>query len=152
MRALIVVVFAALLGGCTAEEGAFAFQRGEVALDPYFKEYREVVAGSHSKLFEVPVEAQASVVNVTVQLDARTNGLPVPDATPARLRVQLVDPSGATLREAELDARTPAASLVLEDAPPGLYQVRIDGFGASQDLEGETYGSGYVVMVEVAYG
>lgn len=151
MRALATLVLLALAAGCTGEDGSFAFQRDEVAREPYFKEYREVVSGSHSRLFEVPVDSPANLVNVTVVLDARSNGLPVPEAAPTRLTVRLLDPAGATLREAQLDARQSAASLVLENAAPGLYRVQVDGFGASQDLDGETYGSGYEVRVDVGY-
>lgn len=151
MRALLAVASLALLAGCTGEDGAFAFQRGEAALDPYFMEYREIVAGSHTKLFDVPVDAAANLVNVTIQLDGRTNGLPIPDAAPAQLRAQLLSPAGVVLREAALDVRAPVANLLLQDAEPGLYHVQVDGFGASQDLDGHTYGSGYVVTIDVGY-
>lgn len=151
MRALVAVVLAVFAAGCAGEEGSFAFQRGDAALEPYFMEYHEIVSGSHSKVFDVPVDAPASLVNVTIVLDTRSNGLPVPDAAPARLTVRLVDPAGATVGEAELDAQESAANLVLEDAAPGLYRLQVDGFGASQDVDGATYGSGYVVTVDVGY-
>ena len=150
-RVLLALVLPALLAGCTGEDGAFGFQRADAVLEPYFHEYREIVAGSHAKLFDVPVDATPNVVNVTILLDPRTNGLPVPDASPAQLTVRLLDPSGAPVREATLDTRTPAASLVAEDLAPGLYKVEVEGIGVSQDLDGQTYGSGYVVTIDILY-
>lgn len=151
-RILLALVAPAILAGCTDPDGGgFGFQRGEAGLEPYFQEYREIVAGPHAKLFDVPVDASLNLVNVTVQLDSRTNGLPVPEASPAQLEVRLLDPAGVAVREAVLDTRTPTVSLVAEDLAPGLYKVEIEGVGFSQDLDGQTYGSGYVVTVDVAY-
>lgn len=151
-RPLVLALLAVTaLPGCASDEGAFSFARDASPLEPYYRESREVLSGEHAKVFDVPVEALARLVNVTVELDARRNGLPMPDATLARLDVRLVDPAGAILREARLDPRTPAASLVAEDVPPGLYRVEVEGFGASQDFEGQTYGAAYVLAVEVVY-
>jgi len=128
------------------------FQRGEAPPEPYFAEHRETVSGAHAKRFDVPVQAQANVVNVTVALDARTHGLPLPEVAPAQLSVRLLGPDGAAVREATLDMRAPEASLVAEALAPGLYKLEVKGNGFSQDLDGRTYGAGYVVTIDIAYG
>lgn len=150
MRVALLVV-PLLLAGCTGPEGAFSFSRSGDPLAPYFQEYHEVVAGEHAKSFDVPVDAQARRVNVTLQLDSRTNGLPVPGAPPAQLDARLVAPDGTIVREARLDARAPEAALAVEDVAPGMYRLDVEGFGASQELDGQAYGAGYVVTIEVAY-
>lgn len=150
MRFALLAV-AVALAGC-ADPGGFGFSRETgTQLDPYFHEYREVVAGQHAKTFDVPVDAPAALVNVTMLLDARTHGLPVPDASPAQLDVRLLDPTGAPVKEARVDARAPQASLVATDLAPGLYRVEVEGFGASQQLDGQEYGAGYVVTIEILY-
>lgn len=152
MRLALALAFAlSLTAGCAEEGGGFRFSRANEPLEPYFQEYHEVVAGEHLKRFDVPVDAPARLVNVTVQLDSRTNGLPVPGTPAAQLTARLLDPAGAVVREATLDTRTPVASLVAENAEPGLYALEVEGFGAAQDLDGETYGAGYVATIEVLY-
>lgn len=150
-RALALVLVSLALAGCASEEGAFGFQGATGPMEPYFREYREVIAGQHAKRFDVPVDAPATLVNVTILLDARTNGLALPEVAPARLDVRLLDPAGALIGEAQLDARRPQAELLAGPLEPGLYAVMVEGFGASQDLEGDDYGAGYVVSVEIVY-
>lgn len=151
VRALLLLAVALLLAGCTAKE-PLAPLRGETpAPDPYYKEHRAIISGQHDEEYPVPVEAGAREVNVTLALDARTQGLPVPEAAPARVRLEILDGAGARLGEATLDADQPTASLVLELAA-GDYVARVSGVGASQAVQGEDYGAGYLLSVEVLYG
>jgi hypothetical protein len=140
-----------LLAGCTGSD-ALGFAEGEPGpREPYYKEHRGLVAGEHAARYELPVEAGAEMANVTVLLDARTNGLPLPDAAPASLQVALLAPDGARVREAELDAQNPRAVLALEGPPAGLYVVEVRGLGAAPEVDGRTYGAAYVVGAEVLY-
>lgn len=153
MRRLAWILAPLLVAGCASSEGVGFAGRNALPPDPYYKEYRELIAGEHHETFRVPVEEGARLVNVTVTLESRTNGLPFPAATPASLRIALLAPDGATeISNATLDAQSPAASLVVEDLPgAGTYTVRVDGFGAAQPVEGETYGAAYILTTEVLY-
>ncbi len=46
-----------------------------------------------------------------------------------------------------MEVRTPPALAALGLA----YHVELKGFGASQELDGTTYGAGYVVSIEILY-
>jgi len=151
-RALLsTLVLPLLLAGCASEGGGFGFQRADAPPDPFYKEHRAVVSGPHEKLFDVPVDARAALVNVTVALDARTSGLAAGAVSPAQLELRLLDPAGAPLAHARVDAREPQARLVVEDVAPGLHRVEVKGLGAAQDLDGKTYGASYLLTIEILY-
>lgn len=149
---LVVALFAALLlAGCTAPQ-ELRFQRGEEAPEPYYKEYREPLAGEHHKTFIVPVAEGARHLQLGVALESRREGLPLPGVAPASLRVVLVGPDGIVVDEGRLEFG--GEPLVLDVPGPlaGAHEVRVDGFGASQDVEGGSYGAGYRLTAEVVYG
>lgn len=148
---LAAVAMIPLVAGCTSSNG-IALGGDDMPPEPYYKEYREDVSGSHLKLFEVPVGSPARLVNATVMLDARMHGLPVPGTTPAQLDVRLLDPDGAPLREVRLDPQHPEASLVLEDVMrAGTYLLEVRGVGASEEVDGSRYGAGYLASIEIVY-
>lgn len=150
MRAALVLV-PLLLAGCAAPEG-LGFAGGDDApRDPYYKEHREVVSGAHNKTFDVPVDVRAALANVTIALDARTNGLPLPESAVAQLDVVLLSPGGEPLGGTAIDMQHRSASLLVEDLAPGTYHVRVSGFGAAPELDGRTYGAGYLLTIEVVY-
>jgi hypothetical protein len=151
VRVLLVLALAlaVALPGC-ASEGGLGFQRDQLPPDPYYKEYRELLAGEHHKDFAIPVDQQAAQVLVEVALTNRDQGLPLPQA-PASLQVRLLAPDGTVLDEAQLDATRSEATLVVEDLAPGRYLARVDGIGASQDLDGRPYGAEYLLTVEIVY-
>jgi len=140
-----------LLAGCVGGDGLGLAGGSDATREPYYKEHREVVSGEHARAFEVPVDAAGSLVNVSIVLAARTNGLPLPDASFARLDVTLLDPAGEAVERAVLDARTPSASLVADGLAPGDYLVEVKGVGAAPEADGRTYGASYVLTIEVAY-
>lgn len=141
-----------LLAGCASSEGGLGFAGGDDApRDPYYKEHREVVDGAHNKTFDVPVEAGATLTNVTITLDPRTNGLPLPESAIAQLDVAVVSPEGEALGGAVIDGQHPRASLLLADLEPGVYHVEVRGFGAAPELDGRAYGAGYLLAIEVLY-
>lgn len=150
MRWALVLV-PLLLAGCASPEGIGFSGDADAARDPYYKEHREVVSGAHNKTFDVPVEAGATLTNVTIALDARTNGLPLPDSAVAQLDVVLLSAAGEALHGATIDGQHPRASLLVADLPPGLYHVEVKGFGAAPELDDRTYGAGYVLTIEVVY-
>lgn len=153
MRIALVAVWAAILtAGCASQDGGgLGFAREGATPDPYYKEYHELLAGEHHKVFELPVEGGARLLDVGATLEARTNGLPIPDAAPARLRIALLSPAGAELAIAELDPQTTTRNLTVVTPEPGVYLLRVDGFGASQPVEGEAYGASYALVAEVLY-
>lgn len=144
---LLPLVFA----GCASSDG-LGFTGGDDApRDPYYKEHREVVSGAHNKTFDVPVDAGATLTNVTITLDPRTNGLPLPESAVAQLDVALFSPEGEALHAAAIDGQHPRASFLVSDLEPGVYQVEVRGFGAAPELDGRAYGAGYVLAIEVLY-
>lgn len=149
MRALALLAVLAL-AGCASPEG-IGFARDAAIPDPYYKEHRELLAGEHHRVYEVPVIEGARELRLQATLDARTNGLPVPDAAPASLRVALLAPDGTELAVAELDPRNPQGNMTVTAPSPGVHLVRVDGFGASQPIEGEEYGAAYDLVAEVIY-
>lgn len=151
MRALPFVAVALLAAGCTSSEGGLGFGAGTLPPEPYYKDYRELLAGEHHKDFPLPVEQQARAAIVTVVLQTRDQGLPLPGASPATLTVRILAPDGAILEEAQLDAQRTNASLALDDLAPGRYLARVDGFGVSQDLDGQAYGAEYLLTAEILY-
>jgi len=146
----LALALAIFLAGCASSDG-IGFARDDVAPDPYYKEQRELLAGEHHKVFEVPVLDGARILDVVAALEARSNGLPLPDAAPARLRVALLAPDGAELGFLELDAQRATGNLTVVTPAAGIYLVRVDGFGASQPVEGEEYGASYRLVSEVVY-
>lgn len=147
---LLVVLATLALAGCASPDG-IGFARDATLPDPYYKEIHELLAGEHHEVYELPVVEGAKSLNVTATLDTRTNGLPLPDAAPARLRVSLLAPDGSELAFAELDPQRPSANLTIEAPGPGEHLLRVDGFGASQPVEGEAYGASYALAIEVLY-
>ena len=147
---LVALLACALLAGCASPEGG-VFARDDALPEPYYKEHSELLAGEHHMVYEVPVEAGAKILDVVATLDARTHGLPLPDAAPARLRVALLAPDGAELAFAELDPQNARGNLTVVMPDAGIHLVRVDGFGASQPVEGEAYGASYTLVSEVAY-
>lgn len=151
MRVLVLLVVASAFAGCTAGEGLGLGGGAEDGRDPYYKEWRSFVDGSHMKLYEIPVEAGATVLNVTVLLDPRTNGLPLPDLVLARLDLSLSDPAGAPVVEGEVDVQRRVASLVVQDPVPGTYIAQVSGLGTSEEIDGARYGDAYTLTAEVTY-
>lgn len=147
---VLALALALALPGC-ASEGPLGFQRDETAPEPYYKEHRELLAGEHHKDFPVPVDAATQHVSIRAELDTRDQGLPLPGTVPASLRLALLAPNGTAIAEATLDAGHPNATLEAEDLAPGRYLARVDGFGASQPVEGEAYGASYTLVAEVLY-
>lgn len=153
MRLAAALLCALALAGCTQGGGLDLLARDAPAPEPYYKEHRASVSGEHEREYAFEVQEGASVVNVTLALYARGNGLPLPDAAPARLDLELRDASGRVLQRAALDAQRPVASLAPEGAlPAGAYVARVTGVGASQTLEGDAYGAAYALTIEVLYG
>lgn len=151
MRAFALVVVLAAAAGCAAPEPLGSLTGADDARLPYYKEHRAVVDGEHAEAYPFLVEEGARLVNVTLALDARTNGLPLPETPLEWLDVKLVAPDGVILREARLDANAPTATLVVEQPAAGEHRAQITGFGASERIDGEDYGSAYVLAVEVLY-
>lgn len=149
--ALLVVLVASALSGCTGGEGLGLGGGADDEREPYYKEWRSFVDGSHLMVYDVPVEAGATTLNVSVVLDPRTNGMPLPDLVLARLDLSLSDPSGAPLLHAEVDVQHRSASLVLSEPAPGRYVVQVSGVGTSQEIDGTRYGDAYTLSAEVLY-
>lgn len=151
MRTLAVLVLAGLLAGCTAPQGLrFAGSDGE-AREPYYKEWRTFVDGSHLQLYDVPIEPGARSLQISLVLSPRTNGMPLPDLVLARLDLSLSDPQGALLEEASVDVGQRAAHLQVEAPPGGTYVVQVEGVGTSREVDGTRYGDAYTLVVEVLY-
>lgn len=151
MRALALLLVVALGAGCTGE-GIARLTGQEEPREPYYKEHRAAISGQHDASYEFPVEAGTSLVNVTLALDLRTQGIALPERAPAQLRLELLDAADVLLDAVTLDAEHPTASLVAEaPSTAGTYRARVTGFGVSQAIEGDDYGAGYLLSVEVAY-
>ena len=60
-----------------------------------------------------------------------------PSLTPPAPRVSGMPPSMSPAR--------------MQSLAPGLYKVEVEGIGVSQDLDGQTYGSGYVATIDILY-
>jgi hypothetical protein len=151
VRALALLLVSLVTVGCTSSESGLRLGTDAPPPDPYYQEYRELLAGEHHKDFPLPVEQPARTVLVTVALQTRDQGLPLPDASPASLRITILAPDGTPLQEADLDAQHTHATLALTDVGPGRYLARADGFGASQDLDEKPYGAEYVLSAEILY-
>ena len=151
MRVALLILVPLLAAGCMSSPGGLGFAGDRGVQEPFYKEYREILAGEHHKDFVIPVEAGANVVNVSVSLRSRAEGIPLPNTVPAQLHVTLLAPDGSALDEASLDARAPDANLTANDVPPGQYLARVDGLGASQPVDGQEYGASYVLATEVTY-
>lgn len=139
-----------LLAGCASPPG-LGFARDAVEPDPYYKEYRELLAGEHHNVYEIPVLEGALQLDLSATLEARSNGLSLVETSPARLRVALIGPDGATIAIMELDPQRTQGNMTVPEPVPGAYLLRVDGFGASQPVEGEAYGAGYRLVAEVLY-
>lgn len=148
---LAALLLPLLLTGCLGADGLGFASGGDAPREPYYKEHREIVSGEHARSFELPIEATPNRLNATLLLQTRTNGLPLPDAMVAQLRVTLLDPAGEALGTAAVDGRRPQASLVVEDLAPGSHAVLVEGVGAAPELDGRTYGAGYILTLEVEY-
>ena len=148
---LLIVLAASLLAGCAAPEGLGFSGGSDEAREPYFAQHREVVDGEHERRFAFPVEDGAALVNVTIVMDPRTNGLPLPEAAPARLDVAVLSPSGEALNGAILDAQRRSATFAVPAPVAGAHTVAIQGFGAAPEVDGERYGASYVLTIEVVY-
>lgn len=148
---LVLLLLAGSFAGC-AEVEIDGLQRAEAAPPPYFKEYRASVAPDHAANYSFDVGSRAQLVNVTVRLEAEGGGLPVPGFSPARLHVTLLDADGVSQAAADVDARAPNASLLVETIERrGAWSVVVDGFGASGAIEGVDYGASYVLGIEVVH-
>lgn len=152
VRLASALLVALLFAGCTSPEGGLGFARDAPAQEPYYKEYRQMLAGEHHKDFPLPLNAFATNVTASFVLTTRDQGLALPGSAPAALTVSLLAPDGTVLDTARLDAKTVRANLTATDLVPGGYLVRVDGFGASQDLDGRTYGAEYILTIEARYG
>lgn len=151
MRLALALGLALALPGC-ATSGELGLSRDPLPLDPYYKEHRAPLAGEHHEVYAVPVEEGARELNVTATLRTRDHGLPLPGVVPASLRVEVLAPDGELLGEETIDARDESASLVLTELRgAGTYLVRVDGVGASQPVDGQEYGTEYVLVTEVLY-
>jgi hypothetical protein len=149
---LALLLCALVLAGCTSGQplGLSGKQAGPA--EPYFKEYREVVAPHTERTKAFPVGAGAIRANVTMDLLQRGNGLPLPDAAAATVTFAVLDPAGAVVDAKTVDARAPNASLVLTElAKTGEWTVHITGAGASGAFEDASYGAEYLLSVEVLY-
>ncbi|HUR68629.1 MAG TPA: hypothetical protein VM370_05225 [Candidatus Thermoplasmatota archaeon] len=147
---LLALSMVLLMAGCSSPSG-MPFARDPLPAEPYYKEYRELVAGEHHKDFEIPVDRDARALSVNVTLQSNDHGLPLPGAVPAQLKVAILAPDGSVLDEAALDPRTASAQLAAAGLAPGRYLARVDGFGASEPIDGKEYGAAYVLVVEVQY-
>lgn len=140
-----------LVAGCASPD-SLGFARDTLPADPFYKEYRALLAGEHHEVYPIPVADGARVLTVGAILSTRDNGLPLPDTAPASLRVALLAPDGTELGARELDPRHGDATLtVTELRGAGEYLVRVDGVGASQPVDGEDYGAEYRLTTEVLY-
>lgn len=125
--------------------------------EPWYVEHRDLVAPQHNRTYDLPVDAGAALINATVRLVPQTNGLPsgpgLPAgavAPPARLLLEVFDPSGRRMGEAEADPGEPTATvLVPAPAEAGSWIVRVTGTGASGRLDGQEYGASYLLSIEV---
>lgn len=151
--ALLVAALTALTAGCASvPEGLSPLDGNEAPPEPYYWEYRSTVAPQHERTYAVNVGPRAALLNATLALESRTNGLPLPDAAPAQLTLALLAPSGTVVRSTQLDMQRPSASILVEEfAERGAYTLRVHGGGASGDIEGSDYGSAYVLTVEVLH-
>lgn len=151
MRALMALLAAMALSGCTATEGLGLGSGGDAPREPYYKDWRSWVDGSHTASYEVSVEDGAETLNLTIVLEPRTNGMPVPNVVVARLDLSLTDPQGTPLLEGEVDVQRRVASLVVADPAPGVYTLQVSGIGSSREVDGTRYGDAYTVSAEVVY-
>lgn len=152
--ALLAVALMALSAGCTSVPEALAPLRDDAgaAPEPYYWEYRATVAPQHERAYEVEVGPRAALLNATLSLESRTNGLPLPGAAPAQLTLALLSPSGEVVRSAQLDPQRTSASILVDEFPErGAYTLRVHGGGASGDIEGSDYGASYILSVEVLH-
>lgn len=156
MRAVAVLLPALLLAGCSGVR-VEGLGGSEVAHEPHFEEVRDLVAPQHDRTYAVPVDPGATLVNVTLLLSPRTSGvgLPgVPDPTnaPAQLTLELIDADGRVVAVDKVDPSEPFATLIVESPEPaGEWTARVAGTGASGRVDGQDYGAGYVLTVEVLY-
>lgn len=149
--ALVLLALATGLAGCAAPE-SLGFAAGEPApREPFVREERVLVDGEHARDFDVPVEPGARLVNVSIALEPRTNGLPLPEASPARLHVALLGPDGGAIHGAILDARRTNATLLVEAPAAGPHAVAVRGWGFAPEVDGDPYGARYRLVVEVLY-
>ena len=151
MRAFAVLLVAALFAGCTQGAGLERLTGGDAPREPFYEEHRAVVAGEHDRSYAFAVEEGSALVNVTLVLDLRTNGLALPERAPAQLRLELLDAADVVLDAVMLDAEHPSASLVAAPSAPGELRARVTGFGVSQAVDGSDYGAAYLLSIEVAY-
>lgn len=149
-RVALAVLLAGALAGCAAPE-TLQIGRGPAAPDPFYREHRAQVQGEHDERYPLDVDPGATLLNITLLLDARTNGLPLPDTPLARLTLDLHDPSGTLVQSIDVVPDRPTAILRHADPMPGTYDVRIRGIGFSQALDGKDYGAAYLLALEIQY-
>lgn len=152
MLALLALVGAS--AGCAELGDTLGSLRGDapdVPL-PWYDEWHDTVLPQHERAYDVPVDAGARLLNVTLALTMHDGGAGVPTVSPAALRLTVRDPTGAEVGVARADATTPRAS-VLIDAPgtPGTYRVTVQGVGLSETVDGAPVGAGYALTAEVLY-
>lgn len=159
-----------LMAGCTGVS-IQGLTPSEAPREPWYEEHRDLVAPQHSRAYEVHVTEEATLLNATVRLIPQTNGVPTgptappaaaPATTPAtaltppapaRLLLEVFDPSGREVGEAEADPSEPVATLLVQEpAEAGTWTVRVTGTGASGRLDGQEYGASYLLSIEVLHG
>lgn len=145
------LALALVTAGCTAAE-PLGLSDGDTPREPYYKDYRETVAPHTERAKLFPVEEGALLANVSMVLTQRDSGLPLPEAAPARVHFEVIDPAGRVLGADAVDARDPFATIVLSGPTPGDWTVRLTGTGATGVFEDASYAAEYVLSVEVVYG
>lgn len=145
------LALALALAGCTAAEPLGGLSGDDAPREPYYKDYREVVAPHTERTKLFPVEEGALRGNVTLQLAQRDNGLPLPEASPARVTFSVLDPSGSVVDTRTVDATAPVATILLTELRAGDWSVALTGTGASGMLEDASFAAEYVLSVEVLY-
>lgn len=155
MRFLALLLPVVLLAGCSGVR-VEGLTRSDAPREPHFEEARDLVAPQHDRVYAVPVEPGATLVNVTLLLEPRTSGvgLPgVPETTvPAQLTLEVLDPDGRVVAADKVDPSEPYTVLLLQaPAPEGEWTARVVGTGASGRVDGQDYGASYVLTVEVLY-
>lgn len=152
MRVLLALLAAAALAGCQASPTLDRLRGGEGALDPFYEELRADVNATHDARYPLEVGDRASLVNVTLHLASRAPDLPA-DASPARLLLDVLLPSGQTLATGVVDAADPSFQFATSQIPErGTWIVHVRGQGVSSGpLEGAAYGASYVLALEVLH-
>jgi hypothetical protein len=153
-RALLASLLAALLlSGCASVSDGIggSLRDRNPPRDPYITQHRDSLSPDYNRSYSFPVDAGAKLVNVTISLDTRSAGLLPGEKNPATASVVLLDPLGAVIGGARLDAQQPTATLRLARAEPGTYFVQVAGRGASIASQGAELSTDYVLAIEVDY-